>query len=167
MYLSALSVVLLLGIGAIHAQTTPSAVDPCSLSLDCGSCVQDKRCFFCDDNFLKCESLSSSSFFSGGGKTCKNLTYKWATCSVEAYAFLIAIVIGVFLILVSFFCCVCCCVCCCVRRRKRVVQVEEYRATEERALIHKRAAARKADRQSKNDEVRQKYGLLTSDSQFV
>ena len=42
-----------------------------------------------------------------------------ASFSVEAYAFLIAIVIGVFLILVSFFCCVCCCVCCCVRRRKR------------------------------------------------
>ena len=94
--------------------------------------------------------------------------YNWGTCKVEAYAFLIAIVFGIVLFLLGCCCCICCCAIVCVKRRKRIVRVEEYKATEERAFIHEKSAARKADRKARNDEVRQKYGLLqTNDPKYV
>lgn len=134
--------------------------DPCASASDCNSCVNNKLCFFCAGNDPACESLSTSNVFSGGGKNCKKLIYNWGTCKVKAYAFLIAIVFGIVLFLLGCCCCICCCVIVCVKRRKRTVRVEEYKATEERALIHEKSAARKADRKARNDEVRQKYGLL-------
>ncbi|KAL5497250.1 hypothetical protein EMCRGX_G013689 [Ephydatia muelleri] len=149
---SALALVLFLGIGTSRSQTQSPVVDPCARATDCGTCVQDSHCYFCAGNSPPCAPISSSNFFSGGGQSCKDLTYKWATCSVSVYAFLIAIIFGVVLFLVSS--CLCCYVLCtrtCSRMCTRVTGAHNH----QRPPVH----VRDEDRRARIIEIRRKYGI--------
>ncbi|KAL5491268.1 hypothetical protein EMCRGX_G016521 [Ephydatia muelleri] len=68
----------------------------CSANTTCDSCLNDEDCYFCNN---QCGQLTDSLYAAG----CSGLSYKWRTCAVPVYAFII-ITIGLLLLFLLLMC---------------------------------------------------------------
>eukprot|EP00052_Salpingoeca_macrocollata_P009588 m.75400 g.75400 ORF g.75400 m.75400 type:complete len:232 (-) comp17162_c0_seq4:932-1627(-) len=123
---------------------------------DCDSCVKAKLstsgCVFCDDTVPKCQK--------GGPTHSKNCYYE--TCKVNSFTLLVIIlpcVGGGLLLIIGIWIW-----CCCRRRNKNKLKIYSYKESkkeeEQRKKREEKQSLRRAERSTRTDEIRRKYGLL-------
>lgn len=140
--------------------TTQNIKDVCAALSTCGDCVQNTKCAWCESP-RKC---GAESFFT---KECSTKDARRFTCTLSYRTLLIAlgVVAGVVLLAVSITCYCCCCRQSKASLKKRLTRdnIQQEREEEERRAKH---AARRAERQNKYDEIRQKYGLTREETPY-
>lgn len=165
-YVALLSLFAVSVIRAELITTTPTIDQVCSsLNASCQDCVADKRCFWCESPSQSCLHYPSQDVFPPSS-VCHLSDSKFITCSVNLGIVIIVCGVLLGLIVITVTVCICCCCGCCdcknrlSRRELREDRADEAEAESRRA----RTAERRAERQSRWDEIRQKYGLSTNSS---
>ncbi|XP_037075529.1 pituitary tumor-transforming gene 1 protein-interacting protein-like isoform X2 [Pollicipes pollicipes] len=121
---------------------------------DCHSCLQYAQCYYCTAT-KKCTFYPLKSIIPKSD-VCSLPDIRWGTCWVNFLALIISVVGIVLLFIVAVSCW---CHCWCKKRRVRSVERDERQFASERAARAEVQAERRAERQSRTDAIRQKYGL--------
>jgi len=141
--------------------TTPSAAVDCGqYNTSCDSCVgaPGAKCLWCPTAAISCITYPAGSVFPNA--VCNLTDARWLNCWVNFQVLLIMIGVLGCVILIALLTCFYCC--CCktssssLRRRERR---DDEQAQRHRAERQAKSDARKADRESRYDEIRRKYGL--------
>ncbi|XP_051575649.1 pituitary tumor-transforming gene 1 protein-interacting protein-like [Myxocyprinus asiaticus] len=116
-----------------------------------------QQCLWCLTNNI-CSDYPVS-YVIPPSSVCKLSQARWGVCwlNFEALIIAIAVLCGALLLAIA----VCCCCCCCKRRRSTSVDREDEQFARRREEIRQRADERRAERKTKHDEIRKKYGLIT------
>ncbi|KAI7806465.1 pituitary tumor-transforming gene 1 protein-interacting protein [Triplophysa rosa] len=135
----------------------PPVRKPCNTLTSCDSCLANVSCLWCQTNNT-CTDYPVS-YIIPPSSVCKLSQARWGVCWVnfESLIIAMAVVSGVLLLAVT----VCCCCCCCCRRsRSTRSDREEEQYARRREEITQRADERRAERRTKHDQIRKKYGLI-------
>ncbi|KAJ8415674.1 hypothetical protein AAFF_G00402310 [Aldrovandia affinis] len=121
----------------------------------CEKCLEHVSCLWCQTNSTCLDYpvkhlLPPSSL-------CQLSEARWGVCWVNFEALIIAMAVVGGTILLSIT--VCCCCCCCKNRPAGLDQDEE-RFVRKREEVKQRFENRKAERRTRHDEIRKKYGLI-------
>jgi len=155
----------------IYGQTpTPLTLDEdCALgNKSCSDCVgRGAKCLYCYTNPLKCIPYPAGSVIPHKS-LCPLKEARWGVCWVNYEILLIVMGCLAGVILISCGCCIYCC--CCkpnAARQRKKYQKEEARLAREKEERSAKHTERRAERQSRMDEIRQKYGLNSNkDSRY-
>jgi len=135
----------------------------CHTAKSCEECVKSTSCYWCT-NLNECYDYKLNhvtTYF----EHCSWGEARWQYCWLNVMAMVIScsVLAGILLIGMT----VCCCWCnrkCRQRRQQRMArEEEEVERNEEQRRI--KSDERKAERKSRTDEVRTKYGLLKEDGE--
>ncbi|XP_015258291.1 PREDICTED: pituitary tumor-transforming gene 1 protein-interacting protein-like [Cyprinodon variegatus] len=150
---------LLSYVSLVSPTESPTSPPPpgCSSFLDCDSCVPHAKCLWC----FATNSCSEYpvTWLLPPASLCPLSQARWGVCWVNFEALIIAMAVVLGTIIISII--ICCC-CCCCRRRTRPAgpDRDEETFSRRREEIRQRAEERKAERKTRNDEIRRKYGLM-------
>lgn len=130
---------------------------------NCDDCIGEKKvtCFFCDSsktcNYYKIKGILPSS------KNCDMGDIRVGVCWLNFKVMIITVSVVAGVLIISII--ICCCCCCRKKKRTRLVQddAKREREKEERRI---RGLERQKERQSRNDEIRRKYGLIKDDHPY-
>nr|ACO09201.1 Pituitary tumor-transforming gene 1 protein-interacting protein precursor [Osmerus mordax] len=136
---------------------TTSSTSPCKTKTDCDSCVRNAKCLWCQTN-ITCTDYPVS-YILPPSSLCQLSQARWGVCWVNFEALIIAMAVVGGTLLVSITVCCCCC-CCCRRRSQAGPDRDEERFARRREEVRQRTDERKAERKTKHDEIRKKYGLI-------
>ncbi|KAK1806618.1 hypothetical protein P4O66_005132, partial [Electrophorus voltai] len=139
--------------------STPTPPKPCAAQTSCETCLTNVSCLWCQTN-ATCMDYPVS-YVIPPSSVCKLSKARWGVCWVNFEALIIAMAVvgGVVLLVVTVCCCWCCYRCGRSRRLSRQdLYEEEY--TRKREQIRQRSDERKAERKTRHDEIRKKYGLI-------
>ncbi|XP_076869293.1 pituitary tumor-transforming gene 1 protein-interacting protein [Brachyhypopomus gauderio] len=153
--------VLLCVVVTVAASTTlpPSPPHPCMSLTTCDACLANVTCLWCQTN-ATCMDYPVS-YVIPPSSVCKLSQARWGVCWVnfEALIIAMAVVCGVLLLAITVCCCCCCYRCGRTRHSSRLDPYEgEY--ARKREEIRQRSDERKAERKTRHDEIRKKYGLI-------
>lgn len=149
---------------SLPSTTTPSSAEKfCPLfNGSCEKCVKSPKCLYCfQDNTCKPYPVGS---ILPSSSVCPLNKARWSKCFINFEALLIAMGVVAGLLLIFFCTCIYCC--CCRKSDRLKYMAEELRFERQREERKQKAAERRAERQSKNDEIRKKYGLVTEENPY-
>ena len=131
----------------------------CTVMTNCKTCLDynETKCFWCSST-EKCIKM--------GGilpKGCKSIDWRYFdNCTVAGYVWVIVLPVLGFLILVALGCCFYCCCCTCQQNALRQ-DAEEKKFRDKKKQMRHEHAERRAQREEKAFEIRQKYGISRKD----
>ncbi|XP_015213592.1 pituitary tumor-transforming gene 1 protein-interacting protein [Lepisosteus oculatus] len=130
---------------------------PCSTfsQKSCEECLKNVSCLWCYTNNT-CLDYPVKNLLPPAS-LCSLSQARWGVCWVNFEALIIAMAVVGGTILLSIT--VCCCWCCC-RTSSSGLDRDEERLSRRREEIRQRSEERKAERKSRHDEIRKKYGLV-------
>lgn len=135
----------------------PPVRKPCNTFTSCETCLTNVSCLWCQTN-KSCTDYPVS-YVIPPSSVCKLSQARWGVCWVNFEALIIAMaVVGGVLLLAITVCCCCCC--CCKGNRPPRIDREEEQYARRREEIRQRSEERKAERKTKHDQIRKKYGLI-------
>ncbi|XP_074659353.1 pituitary tumor-transforming gene 1 protein-interacting protein-like isoform X2 [Tubulanus polymorphus] len=163
--------VILMSFSASFAQITTSAPPTTTLTPtqvcakyngSCDDCVRVAECMYCYKG-NKCVPYPVGHILPSSDD-CPLDYARWGTCLVNFKVLLIVMGVLAGVILISTCCCIYCC-CCRKKRVNKKYKQEEEKWEREREERRQKAEERKAERKVKADEIRRKYGMLTTNSE--
>ena len=140
--------------GTAPSSTTPA--DICvSYNNSCSDCISNNAlCVWCSG---RCVIYSTRKVFPDA---CPLSEARWLNCWVNFQVLLIMMgVIGLVIIIALLTCIYCCCCTSNGRRERQREQRENERANRAKNDRQSKSAEKKAERESRYDELRRKYGL--------
>lgn len=147
-----------------------SSPDECQTgSSDCEACMNiGVKCLWCATAEQKCMDYPYGQVIPRSS-VCPLKDARWGTCSINYEALLISVGIigGILFLLLSACCCYCCCLRECLnKRRAKKNRKEDHKEELERDTRRIKHDERRAERKSRMDEIRQKYGLMKDDNPY-
>ncbi|MBN3278319.1 PTTG protein, partial [Polyodon spathula] len=127
-----------------------------SIAGSCEECLKNVSCLWCYTTNA-CLDYPVRNVLPPS-KLCHLSDARWGVCWVNFEALIIAMAVvgGIFLISIM----ICCC--CCCRKSSSRPDRDEERMARRREERMQRSDERKAERKTKHDEIRKKYGLLSN-----
>ncbi|XP_028832826.1 pituitary tumor-transforming gene 1 protein-interacting protein [Denticeps clupeoides] len=135
--------------------TASPAARPCDGQSSCEDCLANVNCLWCDSN-QTCTKYPLS-YILPPSSVCPLAKAHWGVCWVNFEALVIAMAVLGGTIGLSITVCCCCCFC---RRSSSGYDREESSITRRREEARQRQQERKAERMSRHDDIRKKYGLV-------
>ncbi|KAK1172543.1 pituitary tumor-transforming gene 1 protein-interacting protein-like [Acipenser oxyrinchus oxyrinchus] len=144
------------------SSTTPVPHQTCSsITGSCEECLKNVSCLWCYTTNV-CLDYPVRNVLPPS-IVCRLSDARWGVCWVNFEAMIIAMAVvgGIISTAITICCCCCCCGCCC-RKRSSGPDRDEERMARRREERMQRLNERKAEKKTKHDEIRKKYGLLSN-----
>ncbi|XP_061179997.1 pituitary tumor-transforming gene 1 protein-interacting protein-like [Saccostrea echinata] len=142
--------------------TTPTLEEVCrSRNSSCDTCLKDAKCLWCKTN-SKCVPYPTGDVLPKSS-LCSLSEARWGVCWVNFEALIIAMGVIGGVIVLAITVCICCC-CCCKKDNKNKYAKEDEKWERKKKERQEKANERRAERKSRTDEIRRKYGLMKDDN---
>lgn len=142
--------------------TTPSLEEECRRrNSSCDTCLKDAKCLWCKTN-SKCVPYPTGDVLPKSS-LCSLSEARWGVCWVNFEALIIAMGVIGGVIVLAITVCICCC-CCCKKNNKNKYAKEDEKWERKKKDRQEKANERRAERKSRTDEIRRKYGLMKDDN---
>lgn len=142
--------------------TTPSLEEECRRrNSSCDTCLKDAKCLWCKTN-SKCVPYPTGDVLPKSS-LCSLSEARWGVCWVNFEALIIAMGVIGGVIVLAITVCICCC-CCCKKNNKNKYAKEDEKWERKKKERQEKSNERRAERKSRTDEIRRKYGLMKDDN---
>ncbi|KAG1683770.1 Pituitary tumor-transforming protein 1 protein-interacting protein [Nymphon striatum] len=145
--------------------TTESPAEECTKHSGgtCKDCIENVKCFYCEKT-KNCEIYPYKTIVPKA-KDCSMSDIRWGTCFINFLALIISCSVIGGILLISIIICCCCC-CCCKKKRPAAITKLEMKWQREKEERKVRGEERRAERKTRTDEIRRKYGLIKEDNPY-
>ncbi|BFY98981.1 hypothetical protein BsWGS_02021 [Bradybaena similaris] len=142
----------------------PTPEEECAkLNTSCDTCLTSSKCLYCySDN--TCKRYPSGSILPSSD-VCALDEARWGVCWLNFQAMIISVsVIGGVIVFTITFCCIYCC--CCRNSGRKKQELEDQKFESKKMERKVKQNDRKAERKSRMDDIRKKYGLMKDDTPY-